>query len=81
MAKKATEYLEVEVWVLVNEDGEYEVACDQDTLAERWAEGDYQQGTGQRVAQIKLRVPKPSPIVINGVLPEELVPEAELIVS
>lgn len=67
------EMIEVEVWVMVNSDGEYAVGPDRDEVVEAWTEGDegFQCGLPQRLVQVKLRLPKPVPVVVTAELPAE----------
>ncbi len=80
-AKKAVEFIEVEVFLVVNYDGEYEVATDENELDERWAGSDYQTGIPARHVLVKLRVPKPKPTVVTATLPEESTDDVEALVS
>lgn len=68
---------EIEVWVIVDEDGEYAVATEQDA-----AEEAYDESVGgsdcRRAIKITLKVPLPKPIELRGEVPEEPVAGCEL---
>jgi hypothetical protein len=58
---------EIEVFVAVNEDGEYEVGVDENEAGERLdGIGGYQ----RRVFALKLTVPLPKPAEVSATLPE-----------
>jgi hypothetical protein len=59
---------EIEVFVAVNEDGEYEVGIDENEAGERLDEN--QGGYQRRVFALKLTVPLPKPAEVSAVLPE-----------
>lgn len=64
---------EIEVYVAVNEDGEYEVGTDEHEAGERL---DSNSGGYQRqVFALKLTVPLPKPVEVSATLPER---EAQL---
>lgn len=62
------EMVEVEVWVLVDENGGYEVADSADNL------GQPEAGVATRVVKVKLHVPKPRPVELEATIAGE--PEA-----
>lgn len=63
---------QLEVWVLVDENGDYVASSSEISLAEIY---DDQIGggndLGRRLIKIKLTVPLPSPITLTGVVPAE----------
>lgn len=63
-----TEYAEIEVWVIVNESGEYDVGTDCDNAAERYAEniGGETGAVGIRQVRVTLKVPLPKVIELNA---------------
>jgi len=58
---------EIEIFLMINEDGDYEVATDNDLVLECFEEN--VGGTGQ-VTKITLTVTLPKPREVSGVLPE-----------
>jgi hypothetical protein len=69
MSKTAT----VEVWVLVDEDGDYDCAPDEGTAADRYADSIAAiDGTrGLRRIKVTLIVPRPAPIEVSAEVPAE----------
>lgn len=59
---------DVEVWLMVDDDGDYVVAVDESTLGERWADeiGGF---CGARVVKIALKVEVPTPTVVSATVP------------
>lgn len=60
----ANELVEVELWVLVDEDGDWSVAKDRDEL-------DTPTGLATRVVRVKLNVPRPKPVELEATIAEE----------
>ena len=60
---------EIEVWVLINEAGEYEVACNQDDVESLFA-GNIGGCGAQRLVCLKLKVPAPKTTVLTGTVPD-----------
>jgi hypothetical protein len=66
------DYVDVEFWAIVDEDGEYHVGLTADD-----AESNYDAEVGggtslaRRVVQVKIRVPQPVPAVVEATLPPE----------
>lgn len=67
----ATEMLEVEVWVKVNESGEYDVGHDEDTACERFLENEFHEGESVRLVKLLVKVPKPRPLTVKVELPDD----------
>lgn len=61
---------EIYVWLMVNEQGEYEVATDSDACGELFTEN-CTQGEAVRKVCLKLRVPSPEPMELTGDVPPE----------
>ncbi len=59
----------IEAWVMVNSDGEYEVAGDEAVAQERFEENCSTEG-GRRLIKITLKVPLPEVVEIEGVVPD-----------
>ena len=55
----------IEVWVVVDEQGDYECAADFDAAAERFDENVGGNG-GRRVVKLSVKVPLPTPIELPG---------------
>lgn len=72
-AKSEPEMIECKVWVIVNAAGEYTVGTTADEVGERWTddESGFQNSLPQRVACIKLRLPKPLDVEATVELPAE----------
>ena len=70
----ASELVEIEVLVLVDEDGNWEVAHDADVLKERYEEsvGELNAGTATRLVKVKLKVPVPRPVELEAEVCEEV---------
>lgn len=66
----ATEMLEVEVWVKVNESGEYDVGHDEDTANDRFREN-VDSVTACRLVRMVVKVPKPRPLTVKVELPDD----------
>lgn len=63
---------EIEVWVVVDESGDYRAGEDASTAAERFNDDIGNDGTTPtRLVCVKLKVPAPKPIELSGVVPEE----------
>ncbi|MCC6419943.1 MAG: hypothetical protein IT429_17040 [Gemmataceae bacterium] len=67
------EMIDVEVWVLIDEAGDYAIAKDDAALVEAY-ENDVQSigdaGCTRRV-KVSLEVPRPEPMVLSGTVPAE----------
>jgi hypothetical protein len=61
---------QVEVWVIVDEDGAYGVGVDADTAADAY-ESDHGGGhaVAKRVVQVTLSVPTPAVVLVEAKLP------------
>jgi hypothetical protein len=69
MAQQTTQ---VEVWVLVDENGDAVASCDQDCLSDLYEEKiGTDHATGRRVVKVVLTVPLPRPVELSGTVPEE----------
>jgi hypothetical protein len=81
MAEPAQEVFEIEVFILIDADGDYVVSKGQDDLPEKLTEeiGNAKQ-PGQRVVCVRLKVPKPIIVYLDGVVPPES-PPTDLTVS
>ena len=68
------ETVQVEIWVMVSESGEYEVSKDS---------ADLQPGPGEvsRMVKVTLTVPLPRPVELVGAVPAESVEGGELRVA
>lgn len=67
------ETCEVVVWVLVDRDGDYSVGKDQESAASNY-EADFtnlNEGMETRYVKVVLTVPKPRPVVLTAVVPDE----------
>ena len=64
----ATTYKTVDVWVVVDEDGDYDCGVDAGLAAENYANNIMTpDGTkGMRVVKLSVRVPLPTPIELTG---------------
>jgi hypothetical protein len=58
------ELLEVEVWVKVDEDGDYEVGCDEEECSDRYRER-VDNACGSRMVKMTVKVPAPRPIAVT----------------
>lgn len=74
------ETCEIEVWVLVNADGEYEVGNDADQAYERFEENCDTSGA-RRMVKVVLTVPLPVECVLTGTVPAESTEGAALEVA
>jgi hypothetical protein len=70
----------VELWVVVDENGDYAIGATQDEAHERYSE-DIGAACATRVLNVKLAVPHPKPVEITGTVPEEASPAVELAVA
>lgn len=70
----SVEMIEVEVWVLVDANGNAAADCDPDHLKDEY-EADYGEAldpqTPSRVVKIKLRIPAPAPVELAAEVPAE----------
>lgn len=62
---------EIEVWVMVNESGEWEVGTSVDEVGERFS-ANCSTNESSRVVCLKLKVPAPVVLTLTGEVPEEL---------
>ncbi len=63
----AAQMIEIEVWVKVNENGEYEVGTSGDEAKDRFEENIGDDGTqGMRFVKLTVKVPLPVTIEISG---------------
>lgn len=63
----AVQMHEIEIWVKIDEDGDYDVGRDRDTAEGRYEESvteGYQGGV--RLVKITLQVPLPKPLEVSG---------------
>lgn len=62
---------EIEVWIVVDENGDYTVGADLDSAAERYGEdvGGDNGSLGIRHVKVTLKVPLPKPIELTGEVP------------
>jgi hypothetical protein len=67
-----SDMLEVEVWVAVDENGDYAVGNDNDVCQERYAEDVGGGGLATRLVKVVLSIPRPQPVVLRGVVPAEV---------
>jgi hypothetical protein len=67
----ATAFIEVEVWVKVNESGEYDVGHDADTACERFTENEFNEGESARLVKLVVKVPVPRPLTVKVELPDD----------
>lgn len=70
---------EVEIWVVVDDDGNYAFGCDQDQAREAYEE-DFS-GLCRRAVCVTLKVPTPKPIEVTGEVPAEPETGCELTVK
>lgn len=63
----ATEFATVEIWVVVDENGDYDVGNDIDTASERFNDTvGFEKQTGTRQVKITLKVPLPTVLEVSG---------------
>lgn len=64
---------EVEVWIMVNDQGEYVAHTDADGLTERYGEeiGDIAEAGGLRRVKVTVNVPLPEPFELTGAVKVE----------
>jgi hypothetical protein len=62
----ATQYAEVEVWVVVDQDGDYECAPSQSDAEERFTDNVSEQPEGKRLVKLTVKVPLPTVIELAG---------------
>lgn len=66
------ETVQVEVWVMVDEDGSYMAHEDRDALAERYKDEMSDDPTiARRMVKVTLNVPKPAPVELVATVAEE----------
>ena len=66
----ATKFVDIEVWVVVDSDGDCRVGLDQDSAHESYTD-DVGSTLATRQIKVMIRVPLPAPIVLSATLPEE----------
>lgn len=77
----AADFMAIEVWVKIDEDGEYDVGRDRDEAQERYGENISEDfAGGVRLVKITLRVPLPKPTELTGEVAADL-PAGELKVA
>lgn len=69
--------VQVEIWVVVDENGDYTIGQDQEEAANAYAENINGNGA-QRQFCLKLNVPEPQPVELEATLPEEPAVQPEL---
>lgn len=63
----ATEYVTVEVWVKLNEAGDYDCGCDPEQAGERFEDSiGHEQDQGYRMVKLTVKVPLPKAIELTG---------------
>jgi len=69
--------VDVELWVVVDEAGNYSVGNDAEAAAEKYSDdiGDGD-GTAKRLVKVILKLPTPKPITLTGKVPAEAGAEA-----
>lgn len=60
-----------EVWILVDETGDYAVGEDANTAAERYADNIGNGAGAMRSVKVTLRIPLPKPIEVTAEIPAE----------
>lgn len=64
--------VDIEVWVLVDEGGDYQVGATADDVAERYqSEVGADDATAKRLVKVVLKVPLPKPVELVGEVPAE----------
>lgn len=76
----ATEFIEVEVFVLVDADGDYRTGHDEESVNELF-NSDLNSDGARRMVKVVLQVPKPTAVVLRGEVPAEPEGEIELTVE
>lgn len=72
----------VELLVMVDADGNYEVGADEDDLTTRWRDNiadACSDGVPRRVVAVTLKVPRPKPVAVTVVVPPEPAPAVEVL--
>lgn len=67
----AVETVDVEVWVMIGEDGQYTAHTDESALRERFDEECPDAGLVTRVVRITVKVPKPKPVELEATIAAE----------
>lgn len=67
---------EIEIWVLVDEDGDYVVVRDRDDIASRWEEEVGERDSGVQTRLMRLVVHVPRPRRVDAVIEVPGVPDA-----
>jgi hypothetical protein len=65
--------VEIELLVLVNEDGEWEIGVDDGDLKTRYEEnvGELNAGAATRLVRVKLKVPTPRPVEVEAEIADQ----------
>lgn len=74
----ANGFTSVEVWVLVDDQGEYAIGVDEEQAIERYDEDFQGSASCRRAVKVTLTIPTPKPIEVKGELPEESAAGCEL---
>ncbi len=77
----ATEYAEVEVWVVVDGPGDYGVGKDEEAATENYREDIGDSAGPMRVVKMTLKVPLPKIMEVTGTVPEDAEGEIALAVG
>lgn len=67
----ATEMIEIEVWVKVNESGEYDVGYDEESACDRYTDNGLDEESSTRLVRMLVKVPKPRPLTVSVTLPDD----------
>ena len=70
------DYVDVEVFVMVDQDGDAVASTDKDNLADLWADNIGDVPPGSRVVRIALKIPRPKVTTVAATLPELPEPSA-----
>jgi hypothetical protein len=68
---------QVEVWVMVDQDGDYDVGTSEELARENY-DGNIGGDAARRLVKLLLTVPLPEPLVVTGVIPAPVEPQCEL---
>jgi len=72
---------EIEVWVVVDANGDYGVGKDSDLAFTNYRDDIGEPDGATRLVKVLLKVPTPKPVELVGVVPEEVTEGAELRVA
>lgn len=68
----AAKMIEVQVWILVDSDGDYVIATDQDDVHTKYVEDVSEESSlPKRLVCVTLQVPAPQMVHVKATLPEE----------